>query len=586
MITRILRIAFRGRFAAISTIIFSICILGHVESLGQQGKPSPTPAIVKDRSIGNISGEILDEGGKPIVNASVLISALSGNSAKTEATDEQGKFTASNLVSGTYRMQVRSPGYVQPVDELRNADGTPRFYRTGESLSLTMVKGGVITGTVTDASGNPLVGINVTAIRVRQPNDTDILTGPVFGINRPTDDRGIYRIYGLSAGRYMVYAGAGLSSRPDPFDRDAPTYYPSSNRDTAGILDVQLGQEVTSIDIRYRGERGYAISGTLTGNIQKFAVLSLVLPGNLTPVTQTFSREQDGRTSFIFPNVTSGNYKVVAFSPDEKTGGSSSGTVSVSVKNGDVAGVVVNLTPLGSINGRVALVEDQGSKCGDSPDLRLEQVILRARGEKQQAENVFTDAENQSSPTKSGEFRIVSLPRGNYRLQTLLPGDEYYVRSVGRATQRPQSPPSSIPAESFALNGGDSISDVTVNLSLGAGSVVGRILYSSQQAENAPARSLFLVPSEKERADDTLRFGESPIAADGTFSFRNLAPGRYSLISRTVKDADNFRPLYWDAKERASLIAEAASAGLAVEIKPCQSIRDLAIKLGPNGSIK
>ena len=111
-------------------------------------------------------------------------------------------------------------------------------------------------------------------------------------------------------------------------------------------------------------------------------------------------------------------------------------------------------------------------------------------------------------------------------------------------------------------------------------------MYSSQQAENAPDRSLFLVPSEKERADDTLRFGESPIAADGTFSFRNLAPGRYSLISRTVKDADNFRPLYWDAKERASLIAEAASVGLAVEIKPCQSIRDLAIKLGPNGSIK
>jgi hypothetical protein len=527
----------------------------------------------------------LDEGGKPIVNASVLISALSGNSAKTEATDEQGKFTVGNLVSGTYRLQVRSPGYVQPADDLRNADGTPRFYRTGESLSLTLVKGGVITGTVTDASGNPIVGINVTAIRVRQPNETDLLTGQVFGINRPTDDRGVYRIYGLSAGRYMVYAGAGVSSRPDPFDHDAPTYYPSSNRDTAGILDVQLGQEVTSADIRYRGERGYAISGTLTGAVQKFAMLSLLLPGNLTPVTQTFSREQDGHTSFVFPNVTAGNYRVIAYSPDEKTGGSSSGPISVSVKNGDMTGIVVNLTPLASINGKVAVAENQGSRCEDSPDFRLEQVILRARGEKRQAENLFTDSENQASPARTGEFRIVSLPRGNYRLQTLLPSDEYYVRSVVRATQRPQTSPASIPAESFSLNGGDSISDVTVNISNGAGSVNGRVTFSAP-ANGEASRRLYLAPSEKERADDTLRFAESPLAADGSFAFRNLAPGKYFLVSRMIIDQDTVRPLFWDAKERTAMINEGVSVGLAVEVKSCQSIRDLAIKIGPNGLTK
>jgi hypothetical protein len=53
-----------------------------------------------------------------------------------------------------------------------------------------------------------------------------------------------------------------------------------------------------------------------------------------------------------------------------------------------------------------------------------------------------------------------------------------------------------------------------------------------------------------------------------------------------VKDADDIRPHYWDGKERALLIAEANGAGLAVEIKPCQSIKDLAVKLGPNSVIK
>ena len=56
-----------------------------------------------------------------------------------------------------------------------------------------MLKGGVITGTVTSATGSPLVQAGVRAILIRDANGKPP-TGPRFPAERPTDDRGVYRI--------------------------------------------------------------------------------------------------------------------------------------------------------------------------------------------------------------------------------------------------------------------------------------------------------------------------------------------------------------------------------------------------------
>ena len=48
----------------------------------------------------------------------------------------------------------------------------------------------------------------------------------------------------------------------NPYDFDAPTYAPSSTRDNAAEVRVTSGEE-TNVDIRYRGEPGYIISGTV-----------------------------------------------------------------------------------------------------------------------------------------------------------------------------------------------------------------------------------------------------------------------------------------------------------------------------------
>ena len=80
-----------------------------------------------------------------------------------------------------------------------------------------------------------------------------------------TDDRGVYRFYGLTSGSYLIIASGHNEYyyEPNAYETDAPTYYPSSTRDTAMPVTVRAGEEITGIDIRYRGEPGHAISGNI-----------------------------------------------------------------------------------------------------------------------------------------------------------------------------------------------------------------------------------------------------------------------------------------------------------------------------------
>src|SRR5258708_38197850 len=97
----------------------------------------------------------------------------------------------------------------------------------------------------------------------------------VEGVSQPrerqTDDRGIYRIYGLAPGTYVISAGGPgqfFSGIPGPYDTDAATYAPSSTRDTALEIGVRSGEEAMGVNIQYRGEAGHALSGSVTGGLQ------------------------------------------------------------------------------------------------------------------------------------------------------------------------------------------------------------------------------------------------------------------------------------------------------------------------------
>src|SRR5205807_1489725 len=70
--------------------------------------------------------------------------------------------------------------------------------------------GGVINGTVTDSDKQPVVAVRVRALMIRDANGE--LTNGSVATERLTDDRGIYRLYGLTSGSYVVSAGGGSAS--------------------------------------------------------------------------------------------------------------------------------------------------------------------------------------------------------------------------------------------------------------------------------------------------------------------------------------------------------------------------------------
>src|SRR4029453_11984501 len=54
-------------------------------------------------------------------------------------------------------------------------------------------------------------------------------------------------------------------SDADAYETDAPTYSPSSTRDTAAEINVIAGEETANVDIPHRGEPGRISSGLASG---------------------------------------------------------------------------------------------------------------------------------------------------------------------------------------------------------------------------------------------------------------------------------------------------------------------------------
>ncbi len=81
----------------------------------------------------------------------------SNSPSRTTTTDGEGQFSFAGLNPAAYRIGARMPGYV-----LATSPGIEgQIVRIGETVTLSLVKGGVITGRVTNASGAPVVAVQV-----------------------------------------------------------------------------------------------------------------------------------------------------------------------------------------------------------------------------------------------------------------------------------------------------------------------------------------------------------------------------------------------------------------------------------------
>ena len=553
-----------------------------------------TAQETKPKREGVISGRLVADDGQPMGGAQVIAVGLGRSpvmgAAQMTNCDADGNFKVTGLAHGVYSIVARAPGYVSAQDKSRK-------YRIGESVMVRMTRGGVITGRVTDEFGEPMVGVRVSADRVRDPEgkpDTSAAAMNEMYSWRMTDDRGVYRIYGLEAGAYVVgvnlaspiYAGSGRTSR------EPPTFHPSSPRGAATEINLRGAEEVSGVDIRARGGRGRSISGTVTGDTQGEGLINSVVvtlvgaaDKNVAGMTTLI-----GDQNFSLRGVEDGEYELLAMRFSESMDVAISASRRVVVKGVDLEGIELKLLKLGSVSGRV-VIEASKAECKTAFDqFKVEEALIELKRDGRTpgvfASGIFPTEPGvylgPATPEKDGGFVVKNLEAGHYRINTDLPDENWYVRAV---TQAAAPKPVDVSRAGLTLKQGEKISGIEMIIAQDAAGLSGRVVPSGEGAQLPKRLRVHLIPAEAASADDLLRYAESPVRGDGSFEFKHIAPGKYLLSARQASEKeandDQARPLAWDAVERSKLRQEAASAKNEIELKVCERVKEHVLRLQP-----
>jgi hypothetical protein len=576
--------------------------------------PSPTPAEKRGPNentpaTGSIKGRVVADDGKPVVNATLMAQAVNGPPfVRPAQVDSEGKFSFEDLPPAGYIVFAIAPGYIDEAMSTGDPNDWPR-HLIGAQLKIKLIKGGVITGKVTNSKGDPIVGVPVHAVALNNPSwsPTDLLGAG----GAESDDRGIYRIFGLRPGPYVVNAGGAWQfgfATSNGFDLDVPTYYPSATRDTAIPVAVRSGDETTDIDIKYFGTDGHRISGFVRGAISagasaaNGAVAIMLSPAGTQSVpAMAIASPLDQRRAFGFNGIADGEYDLFAtLQTGQQTDASLVATKRVTVRGGDVTGVELTLAQLASIAGTITLDPIKPEDKCDQRGSQLIETFFAARHDdprKSGSQTMLTMLAGLGGTLNAkGEFIARNLDAGRFRFEIKLPTEAWYVRAINlpaavavtnqQPAQAAPPPAASKPNPwqgTVTIKSGQQVSGVSIIVGQDAAGLRGRVTVTPDGTAFPADLHVHLVPADREQANDVLRYSETMIMSDGSFAFSNIAPGRYFIVSRVEPGAEtpgtSPRSTAWDPIARAKLRQEAEAAKVVVDLKPCQRLRDYALAL-------
>src|SRR5215831_18466988 len=200
---------------------------------------------------------------QPKDNDNILQRITGAGSAQKTSTDADGHYSFTNLPAGPYEIQVFAPAFVGSGhdDPILAGDG-----ETIEGIDFALTAGGVITGSVLQANGRPAINkhlqIELADQKQAAPESSSAairaMMKQILAHNTSTDDRGVYRIYGVPAGDYVVSVHTGGGRH-----ESVSTYYPGvTDKAKATTVKVRAGAEATGIDFKLDlTKKGYEVRG-------------------------------------------------------------------------------------------------------------------------------------------------------------------------------------------------------------------------------------------------------------------------------------------------------------------------------------
>jgi Carboxypeptidase regulatory-like domain len=225
-----------------------LLIFGTILCARSQGTP--------EKNTASISGKVTIKGkGVPGVVIVLVDSRDAGgrNQNRPRATtDQTGNYRITNIPAGAYHVNPVTPAFVLENDQASTAiviaDG-----ETLEDMNFSLVRGGVITGKITDSEGQPLIEEQVTVDPIDHQRSMTSFNEMRLRYNGfiATDDRGAYRAFGLRPGKYKVSVGRAEVRVSGPSQQlSKQIFYPTvTDPEKATVIEVTEGSETKDIDI-------------------------------------------------------------------------------------------------------------------------------------------------------------------------------------------------------------------------------------------------------------------------------------------------------------------------------------------------
>lgn len=491
------------------------------DSQTQTTKKAPT---------GSVSGRITIHG-KGAAGIVVGLRSTNYSPQQTPApkatTDEDGNYRIAEVPAGNYQVTPLAPIYIVADQPSSRSRGKSLLLAEGEDVQgvdFSLVRGGVITGKVTDTDGRPIVDERLTLLPENQSNEPGQMFSPAVPNTSQTDDRGIYRIYGIPPGRFKISVGlaedgySNVNAARAVYKR---TFYPdATDPSDAKVIEITEGGEVTNIDITVgRSLPAFSASGKITDGEtgrpvsgMRVGLRRVVNEGN-SPMMNGIISASNSLGEFRLENVTPGKYAAFVWlqPPSEIR----SDAVNFEIVDQDVTGIVIQTLKGLSVTG--TLVLDGPYNKNVLPNLGNLRLRVYVSGDSPNG-----DSWQETVVNADGSFRLGGLAPGiaafSLSFQDRRPATSFSIQRIER--DGVVGPPRGIEIKSGEQAGG-----VKIFVSYGSSAIRGEV-----KIENGP------LPSDgrimvwlKKPGENPASFRPYNLDSRGRFLIEGIAAGTYEL---------------------------------------------------------
>ncbi len=516
--------------------------------------------------------------------AIVTINSVDKSFGDTTVTDGDGRFTFHGVPGGRYLIAARKPGYLTGNHGATRPGGSgiPIAVQDGtrtNDVSIPLVKGAVLAGTVRTESGEPAEDAQIELLRLTT-RAGDRRATPLHAEGQDaTDDRGAFRLFGLPPGDYLVRAVVNpgtmmrlqtgvqaMTSADIQWARSllqspasnpgtpparrlttfAPTYFPgASSRAAAAIVTLGAGDERLGIDITTRVVSTSRVTGTIAYDGPPTGTPPQMHLADVDSTDSFYGFLHGFGWSIAFDAVPPGRYALTAVLDETRYWAMTEVLVS-----GRDEVLNVRLQPPLTARGRLTF---KGAAKPPASGARIEARPLPAPGTlmiSPEPSAVAADGTFELRGLVPGRYHLVARATNAWALQALMAGAEDI--SMAPLVVRADAPPPAL-----ALTMTDQPTEIS-----------GRFEDASGRA--APDFHI-IVFSADERGwyRGSRAIAQTRPATDGRYSIAALPPGSYLLAAVTDVERDQ----WYDPAFLRELVPAAVKVTLVAGEKKTQDLR-------------